>query len=232
MNHQARFAENLKATAILDWQASSIQAIVTDLRQKHVGDRQLLQAAHRRLVESIRPIYTLNELQPASLTIGKQRGSCSQRMACLEAIARAAGIPTRARALYVRGQFWYPRFRAFRMFLPKRVLLIWPQFLLDDEWLNVDEIYAPLIQIAKTASHEFCNNGESIFDAINHTPIDFFGKTCSSDCPNSRFDLSKFVISDAGFFDSRDEAFGQFGLLQNTVRGRVFEVLFGGRKSV
>ena len=144
MIDQTRFSENLKPTAILDWECPAIRALVTDLRQKYADDRELLKSAHRQLAQSVRPIYTLHELQPASVTVHKKWGSCSQRMACLEAIARAAGIPTRARALRISGRFWYPRFRTIRMFLPKDVLLVWPQFLLNDDWIDVDEIYASL----------------------------------------------------------------------------------------
>jgi hypothetical protein len=98
LNHQAGFAENLKPTAILDWDAPSIRALATDLVQREEGDREIIRAAHHHLAQSVRPIYTLDELQPASVTLSKQSGSCSQRMACLEAIARAAGIPTRVHA--------------------------------------------------------------------------------------------------------------------------------------
>jgi hypothetical protein len=44
-------------------------------------------------------------------------------------------------------------------------------------------------------------------------------------------DLSSFVLEDEGFFDTRDEILERFGSMQNTIRGRVFEILFGGRKS-
>ena len=153
-------------------------------------------------------------------------------MACLEAIARGAGIPTQAHALRVSGQFWYPRFRFISAFLPREILLIWPQFQLNDEWVDIGEIHAPLTRIAETAKQQFENNGESIFDALDHAPIDFFGKTCEPGCEKSKFDLSRFVLADEGFFDTRDEVFEHFGSLQNTLRGRAFEILFGGRKSV
>jgi hypothetical protein len=138
---QTRFEENLRPTAILDWEAPPIRILAANLRQKCANDRDLVRSAHGHLAQSVRPIYTLEELQPAPVTLQKQCGSCSQRMACLEAIARAAGVPTRARALRVSGQFWYPRFRAVGMFLPKEVMLIWPQFLLESEWTDLSEIY-------------------------------------------------------------------------------------------
>ena len=231
MTEQTRFPDNLKPTPILDWETAPLRAVATDIRGSHADDRAFLQAAHAHLARSVHPIYSLDELQPASVTLQKRRGSCSQRMACLEATARAAHIPTRVRALRVSGQFWYPRFRAVMLFLPKQILLLWPQFFVDNAWGDAEEIYAPLPQLAQAAQHGFRNDGESVFDAIEHTPIDFFAKTCGVGCSASKFDLSRFVLADEGFFASRDDAFQRLGLLQNTLRGRAFEILFGGKKS-
>jgi hypothetical protein len=43
-------------------------------------------------------------------------------------------------------------------------------------------------------------------------------------------DLSRFVVGDASFFDTRDEALRHFGSFQYTLRGRAFEIVFGGVK--
>jgi hypothetical protein len=51
----------------------------------------------------------------------------------LEAVARAIGVPTRVRGLLVDGVFWYPRFPRSKPLVPERVLLAWPEFLLDGE---------------------------------------------------------------------------------------------------
>ena len=56
-------------------------------------------------------------------------------------------------------------------------------------------------------------------------------KTCSPGCAPSRFDLSKFVLADEGFFETRDEVFTRFGSFHTTLRGRMFEVIYGGRAS-
>lgn len=221
---------NLKATAILDYTEASIRDIASELRRRCTADRELLRTAHRYLVEFVEPIYALNELQPASQTIRKRCGSCSQRMACLEAVARAAGIATRARALRVSGKFWYPRFRALSLFIPDSILLVWPQFYLSGAWVDFDELYGPLPDLASRADHGFSNAGESVFDAVAHTPVDFMAKTCRTGC-SSRFDLSSFVLADDGIFDTRDEVFERFGSFHTTFQGRVFEILFGGKKS-
>ena len=57
------------------------------------------------------------------------------------------------------------------------------------------------------------------------------GKTCGPACAPSKFDLSKFVAADEGFFDTRDEVFARFGSFQTTFRGRIFDAIYGGRAS-
>ncbi len=230
MADEAPNPANLKATAILDHAEALVCNLASELRRRCDDDRRLLQTAHRHLVEFVEPIYALNELQPASQTIRKRCGSCSQRMASLEAIARAGGIATRARALRVSGKFWYPRFRTLSVFIPKSILLVWPQFHLNGAWVDFDELFGPLADLARRSDHGFSNAGESVFDAVAHTPVNFLAKTCGAGC-SSRFDLSSVVLADDGFFDTRDEVFARFGSFHTTFRGRIFEILFGGRKS-
>ena len=222
---------NLKATVILDINHEEVRRLVKLLVQADLADRPLLQKAHGCLSEIVSPVYSLNEWQPVSKTLQKKRGSCSQRMACLEALARAVGIPTRVRALHVKGTFWYPRFRLSRWFIPKSILLVWPQFFLERAWVDFDELYAPVAQLAVIALQGFTNDGETLFEAVQKTPVDFLGKTCGLACATPEHNLSRFVLDDAGFFDTRDEVFEQFGSFQHTLRGRTFEALFGGRKS-
>ncbi|MFE4502287.1 transglutaminase domain-containing protein [Rhodococcus sp. NPDC056743] len=51
-------------------------------------------------------MYGLDDTQPASTTLRRGRGSCSQRLAVLEALARRRGIATRVEGLILRGEFW------------------------------------------------------------------------------------------------------------------------------
>ena len=133
--------------------------------------------------------------------------------------------------MLISGRFWYPRFRVFRTFMPTRILLVWPQFFLEGSWVDFDELYGPAARLAARAEQAFGNDGESIFDAVDHTPVDFMAKTCGPGCATSKFDLSKFVLADEGYFDTRDEVFALFGSFHNTLRGRIFELLYGGRSS-
>lgn len=219
---------NLKATTILDFDRGEIRPLAESLVQPGQSDRSFVQKAHLCLCELLRPVYSVNEWQSASKTLRKKSGSCSQRMACLEAVARAAAIPTRVRALHVKGSFWYPRFRISRPFIPERVLLVWPQFYLGGLWVDFDELHSSMDRLVEGAP-AFTNEGESLFEAVRKTPVDFLGKSCGLACAKPDHDLSKFVLSDFGFFDTRDEVFERFGSFQHTLRGRAFELLFGGR---
>jgi hypothetical protein len=221
---------NLKPTAILDSESREIQAIAERLRGAGYTGRVFAQRAHVLLCELLRPVYSVNERQAASETLRRRQGSCSQRMACLEAVARAGGVPTRVRALYVKGSFWYPRFQLSRPFIPKKILLVWPQFFVGGTWLDFDELHSPIAKLAESFE-KFTNEGESLFEAVRSVPVDFLGKTCGLACARAGQDLSAYVVSDLGFFDTRDEVFERFGSFQDTVRGRVFELLFGGRRS-
>jgi hypothetical protein len=219
----------LSATAILDIGSDEVQELADAIKANAWSDREYVQQAHLRVCRAVAPVYTVNEVQPVSLTLRKKKGSCSQRMACLEAAARAASIPTRVRALFLKGSFWYPRFFFTRMFIPKRILLVWPQFFVGGEWVDFSGIHSATYENAD--SPPFRNDAESLFDAVADRFIDFFGDGCGGSCAGPENDLSKFVLSDEGLFDTRDEVFKRFGSFQHTLRGRAFELIFGGRKS-
>ena len=117
--------------------------------------------------------------------------------------------------------------------IPNTLLLAWPQFWLEDRWVDVDELYASASDLAALAENHFTNSGETLFEAIEHTAVDFFGKTksCGLACISTPLDLSSFLIKDGGYFDSRDELFSRLGTFGETPPGKIFERIFGGKYS-
>lgn len=228
---------NLIASPIMDYKHIEFEQVVFHLNQIN-GNKQKrfwLQKAYEYIETTIRPVYSLDEFQPASLTMQKKRGSCSQRLACLETLARAHRIPTRVRGLWIQGEFWYPRFALTKHFIPKKILLAWPQFYLEDEkfWMDVDELFMTTQEMTSQSKLGFTNEGETLFDALKHMPIDFLGKSkkCVGLCGPANFDLSKFVLSEEGFFNTRDELFMKFYDLNLSWRGKAFKIFYGDRKS-
>lgn len=194
---------NLQPTPILDYGASEVQKVLALFGSRATSSREFLQRAHGHVSETMRPIYSIEETIPVSRLFELNQGSCSQRMACVEALARARGIATRVRALWLDRTFWYSRLPLLRFVLPKKgILMPWPQFFVDNAWLDFDEIYDSITHLAAQASHPFTNRGVSMFDAVQRSPVDFFAK--SEKCGLPQFSLARVVIADGGYFDTRD----------------------------
>jgi hypothetical protein len=201
-------AGSIEPTAILNWRSPEVRALTGELGSAEDG-RDLLQRAHGVIAARVRPVYAVDDAQPVSRTLARERGSCSQRLAVLEAVARSSGIATRSRGLLVDGRFWYPRFRRLRFAVPDAVLLAWPEFRLDGVWVSASDLFGPPGTGVRSAA--FTNaDGETLFDALARGAIDWDGVTATpGTC--SACDLSASVLRDLGRFDSRDELFTRYG---------------------
>lgn len=210
-------AELQAETRILDWRHERVRALAGRAREEAGpggGERLFLIAAHRLISAGISPVYAMDDEQPVSRTIGLGRGSCSQRLAVLEAVARASGIPTRVRGLLVDGSFWYPRFPRLRFLVPDRVVLAWPEFRIDGEWTGVSELYGSLDKLGAKNPRGFTNSGgQTLFEALASTAVDWDGSAglCGTDGGCADYDLSAAVRADLGRYASRDELFARHG---------------------
>jgi hypothetical protein len=189
-------------TQILDWRMDTVRRLVAEVGQTAGVEVDLLRRAHRMISQRVRPVYSLDETRPASRVLRLGRGSCSQRLGVLEAVARGIGIPTRVRGFEIDGRFWYPRFRAVRPLVPGHVLLAWPQFHPDGAWLQFAELFGTLQGMAELGPKGFPNKGgETLFDAVARTAVDWEGST------GTICDVSRFVVADLGLFTDRDTLF-------------------------
>ena len=193
------------ATAILDYTAPAVQRLVAHARRDAVTQTpvHVLEAAHALIRASTRAVYGLAERTPASRTLQRGAGSCSQRLAVLESAARSIDIATRVRALHVDRAFWYPRFPRARVVMPRRILLVWPEFAIDG-WLTASELFG---SIGCRGGGAFTNRGaETQFEAAGRCAVDWDGSSAGGE-----FVLSRFVRADFGRFANRDEAFDALG---------------------
>ncbi|GAA3790006.1 hypothetical protein GCM10023083_27040 [Streptomyces phyllanthi] len=175
-----------------------------------------LRTAHGIIAREVRPVYSVDDSRRASRTLALGRGSCSQRMAVLEAVARAMDVPTRVRGLLVDGSFWYPRFPRLKPLVPEQVLLAWPEFRVHGTWVPIGELF----EDARTDSSGgptdsftdgFTNKGgETLFDAVARTGLRWDGPV-SCGTQDGTCDLSAQVLADLGYFTSRDSLFAGHG---------------------
>lgn len=199
-------AGSVEPTAILDHRSPEILALISRARADAAADdaRSVLEAAYALIRDGVQAVYSVDESTAASVTLRRGSGSCSQRLALLESVARGIGIPTRVRALLVDRSFWYPRFPRLRALLPARVMLVWPEFRLDGAWRSASELFGP---IGCRGGTPFSNRGaETLFEAAGRCAVDWDGRS-----NESAYDLSRFVRVDYGYFASRDDAFASLG---------------------
>ncbi|MFK4761732.1 hypothetical protein ACI3KS_12415 [Microbacterium sp. ZW T5_45] len=197
-------AGSLDTTPILDHESAEVRRLVERSRDAAASEAPLgvLAAAHGIISAEVKAVYSVEERTPASRTLARGFGSCSQRLAALESTSRAIGIPTRVRALHIDRAFWYPRFPVIRFALPRQVLLIWPEFDVGG-WRPASELFGP---IGCRGGGAFTNSGsETLFEAAGRCAIDWDGTT------GGEFDLSRFVKADHGRFANRDDAFRELG---------------------
>ncbi|GGU72728.1 hypothetical protein GCM10010275_04120 [Streptomyces litmocidini] len=208
-----------RPTPVLDLEHPLVTALVARVWRESeargaVTDRARLQVAHGILVTAVRPVYSVEDRRRVSRTLRLGRGSCSQRMAALEAVARSLGVETRVRGLLVDGTFWYPRFPKLRAFVPEEVLLAWPEFRLAGSagtgtaWVPIAELFTGPGRGGHGGG--FTNVGaETLFEAVARTAVDWDAPAaCAGPAP---CDLSAHLRTDLGRFSSRDELFDLHG---------------------
>lgn len=192
-------------TSILDYEAPVVAGLVARSRELAPSHEniEVLKAAHSIISNEIRAVYALEENTPASRTLIRGYGSCSQRLALLEIVARSLGVCTRVRILLIDRSFWYARFPRLGFVLPNRILLAWPEFNIDG-WHPVSELFGP---IGCRGGSPFVNQGsETLFEAVGRCAVNWDGRSSSDP-----YDLSRFVRADYGYFTDRDQAFQQLG---------------------
>ncbi|UUU24174.1 transglutaminase domain-containing protein [Streptomyces sp. DSM 40750] len=203
-------AGSTRATAILDHDDPLVGAVARRVLSE-ATPHDALRSAHRIIARDVRPVYSVEDRRPVSRTLRLGRGSCSQRMAALEAVARAVRVRTRVRGLLVDGTFWYPRFPRLKPFVPEQVLLAWPEFRISGAWVPIGELFnAPAgTDSAPTPGGGFANKGgETLFDAVARTGVQW--DTCGAP-HGTACDLSAQVVADLGHFDDRDDLFERHG---------------------
>lgn len=210
-------------TSILDTASPVIRALSAST-DATASPLRRLQQAHTAIAVATRGVYALDELRPASSTLRRGMGSCSQRLAVLEAVAREQGIATRARGLLVDGDFWARRFGVLAPVVPDLVLIAWPEFRLRGAWLTASRLFP-----RGTDGAPFTNEGsETLFDAIGRGAASWTPDAKPGDGP------ARFLRRDLGVFDSRDELFASYGQnLPGPVRalvGPVFRLWSAGSR--
>lgn len=223
-------AVHLAPTPILDHDHPDVAQLADDLGRGRLPTRDYLRAAHQHLLDHLKAVYDLEEHLPVSKILAQGTASCSQRIACFEALARAGGVGTRVKTRFLTGAYWAPRLPLLKPFLRKPSLIPWPQFELDGRWVDFEEVFGTLEELAPATRRRFTNRGESMFEAIGHSVVDFSGKLKKAGHPRGvELDLSEFVAEERETFDSRDAMFERYDAEPSAIGRLMFNTVYGGR---
>lgn len=122
----------LEPTEILNYRSPIVQIFARKVDEMAAVRTLPVLAAARTLVnELIQPTHSVRDLRKVSRTLSRGVGSLNQRLAIVEAVARSRGIPQRTRGLLVPADF-----PAGVRFAPEAVVLAWPEFEVDGEWVS------------------------------------------------------------------------------------------------
>ena len=68
-------------------------------------------------------------------------------------------------------------------------------------WIDFDELYGSVAEMTEKAGEGFSNAGETLFEAVEHTAVDFLSKTgnCGGICAATRYDLSRYIVGKEGY---------------------------------
>jgi len=114
-----------------------------------------------------------------------------------------------------------------RLLVPDSVLLAWPQFFLEESWVDSSELFGTLVELADGSSSGFTNaGGETLFEALPRTALDWDGRT-SELATCSGCDLSARVLTDLGLYNSRDLLFHEHGQTLSWVARTLVEPILG-----
>lgn len=190
-------------TRILDHASPHLQRFIADEKVARAATpASIVRTAHEAIGRRLSAVYSVNELTPASQVVRRGSGSCSQRFAVLEAIARSFGIRTRVRGLLVDGGYWNGRFPRLAGLIPHQVVIAWPEFLVDGAWLDTSALFE---DCESGCAGWFLNSGPStLFDAARDHRLEW-GSSASDDGSGgvARVDL--------GYFTDRDGLFAAVG---------------------
>ncbi len=189
---------HLRPTRILDFADDRLVSALTQLPVDR-GSMAFLAAAHSWVSAAVIPRYSMDDFQPASRTLRSRAGSCSQKMAVLEALSRGHVIPTRVHGFMVDGSYWRARFPHMTWIMPATVPLAWPEFFVDGRWVDLSQVGAG--GAPDELRPEFVNVGaNTMFEAA---PTHHLPWSCTFDGPG-QCPLDSSLVADLGIFDSRD----------------------------
>lgn len=198
----------IKATAILDYEKTSIQQLINQRGWSNLDESDAVKAIYYFVRDEIKFGYNRDDAITASEVLSDGYGQCNTKSTLFMALIRALNIPCRFHGFTIFNALQRGAIPNYLMYLaPKRILHSWVEVLINDQWLNVegfiiDKAFLVQIQSAFASAKNFSGYGIAV--------------PCLQK-PNNEFNNSHTYIQadgiadDLGRFDSPDTFYANYG---------------------
>lgn len=210
----------LSETPLLDYQAASIQALITERGWKHLPQADRIGAAYDYVQNEILFGYNSDDALPASRVLADGYGQCNTKGTLLMALLRALGVPCRFHGFTIdkglqRGvvpELVYP-------LAPQNIIHSWVEVQYGDRWLNLegfilDQPVLSALQAAFPDRNSLCAYGAGT-NCLQNPQVEWNG--------DSTYIQKNGINHDFGVFDNPDEFYADHVQLRG-LRGMLYRL--------
>lgn len=201
--------EYLMATSMLDFEAKSIQALVTQKRWNELSTYDAIGEIYKFVRDDIAFGYNSDDRLPASEVLKDGYGQCNTKGTLLMALLRAVGIPTRFHGFTIYNDLQKGAIPNYLFAIaPERIIHSWVEVYFGDKWINLEGYIIDRTYLNKVQERfsDQCNefSGYGIATKCLKSPsIDWNGE--------STYIQKEGIADDFGVYTHPDDFYSRYG---------------------
>jgi len=210
----------LRETALLDYSAPSIAALIERRGWRAPGTEARIRAAYEFVRDEIPFGYNAADDLPASQVLADGCGQCNTKGTLFMALLRALGVPCRLHGFTIDKRLQRGAVTGlFYALAPREILHSWVEVELGGRWINLegfilDRPYLSALQARFSCAGDFCGYGVAT-DDFRAPPVEWTG--------GDTYIQHKGIVRDLGVFDDPDAFYARHGTNLAGWKRRLFE---------
>ena len=213
----------LKETALLNYGAPQIQALIQSRDWRGLNEKQRISAIYAFVRDEVAFGYSASDGIRATDVLDDGYGQCNTKGTLLMALLRAVGIPCRMHGFYIDKAIQKGTIKGFYYRQsPKEILHSWVEVLYNGKWLNFEGFILDRKYLRKLQRKFLGNTG--FFSGFGVATQDFANPPVEWD-GNDTYIQKEGITKDLGIFDDPDELFETFRQKLGRVQGFAYKYL-------
>ncbi len=211
---------HLKRTEILDFDASTIERLVTERAWRELPEGERIGAVYDFVRDEIGFGYNTSDALSASTVLADGYGQCNTKTNLLMALLRSVGIPCRFHGATIHKRLQKGVVDGiFYRLAPENIIHSWAEIKFEGNWVGLEgvildqEYLRGLRQSVATDGGAFLGYGAGTED-IDNPPIEWCGSDTAIQATG--------VNNDYGIFDDPDAFYAEYGVNITGLKGVLF----------